>query len=253
MHREKELNELVERLKEAAGRNLNAVVLYGSGVDHEFHEGHSDLNILCLLNQAGGTAMSKLRPVGRWWWHKGHPAPLVFTIEELRHSADIFAIELLDIKQRHHMLLGEDFFADFDVPMALHRLQVERELRLAVVRLRQAFLRSHGRRSALAELMIASASTFATLFRHSLIALGEAPSVSHRGATDRFAALIGFDPAAFHTVLDLREGKKATKELSHDQSFAAYLDAVTRAAEEMDRLLAVKVTNSPKQTALAAS
>jgi hypothetical protein len=238
MHREKQLNELVKCLKEAAGGNLSAVVLYGSAADHEFHEGHSDLNILCLLNRVDGAALAKLRPVGLSWWHKGHPTPLVFTLEELRHSADVFAIELLDMKQHHHMLLGKDFFADLDVPMTLHRLQVEHELRTSVTRLRGAFLRSRGRRSELAELMIASASTFATLFRHSLLALGEAAPDSRGGAADRLAALVGFDPAAFHAVLDLREGKRAMREVNHEQMFGAYLDAVTRVAEEMDRLLA---------------
>ena len=52
MHREKELNEFVARLHEAAGENLRAVVLYGSAADHEFHEEHSDLNVLCLLRSA---------------------------------------------------------------------------------------------------------------------------------------------------------------------------------------------------------
>ena len=240
MHREKDLNELVKRLKEAAGGNLSAVVLYGSAADHEFHEGHSDLNILCLLNRLDGADLANLRPVGLWWWRKGHPTPLVFTLEELRHSADVFAIELLDIKQHHHMLLGEDCFADLDVPMTLHRLQVERELRTSVIRLRQAFLRSRGRRSELAELMIASASTFAALFRHSLIALGKTGPESRRGAADQLAELVGFDPAAFHTVLDLREGKTAAGEVNHKQTFAAYLDAVTRVAEGMDQLLATK-------------
>jgi hypothetical protein len=240
MHREKELNELVKRLREAAGANLSAVVLYGSGADHEFHEEHSDLNTLCLLSQLDGVALANLQPVALWWWRKGHPAPLVFTLEELRHSADVFAIELLDMKQHHRMLLGEDFFAHLDVPMGLHRLQVERELRISVIRLRQAFLRSRGRRSELADLMLASSSTFAALFRHSLIALGKTAPDSRRSAADQLAALVGFDPKPFHVVLDLREGKRATGKFNHEQTFGAYLDAMTQVAEGMDRLLAPK-------------
>jgi predicted nucleotidyltransferase len=240
MHRERALDELVKRLKEAGGANLTAVVLYGSAADHEFREEHSDLNILCLLQRLDAAMLAKLRPVGLWWWRQGHPTPLVFTLEELRDSADVFAIELLDMKQRHRMLLGEDFLEQLDVPMALHRLQVERELRTSVIRLRQAFLRSHGRRSELAELMIASASTFAALFRHSLIALGEAAPDSRRFAVDQLAARLGFDPAALHAVLDLREGKRRSGELDHERTFGAYLDAVTRVAEEMDRRLANK-------------
>lgn len=185
-------------------------------------------------------ALANLQPVALWWWRKGHPAPLVFTLEELRRSADVFAIELLDMKQHHRMLFGEDFLAHLDVPMALHRLQVERELRISVIRLRQAFLRSRGRRSELADLMVASSSTFAALFRHSLIALGETAPDSRRSAADQLAVLVGFDPKPFHVVLDLREGKRDTRKFNYEQTFGAYLDAMMHVAEGMDRLLALK-------------
>jgi hypothetical protein len=289
--KEKDLAELVERLQAALGTNLEAVVLYGSAApsldqkhgdqqerdsargserghesghesghaslhEHkevrEYHEEHSDLNVLGLLGRLDGGELSKLRPVGFWWWRKGHPAPLVFTLEELRRSADIFAIELLDMKQRHRLLFGRDFLASFDVPMKLHRLQVERELRTSVIRLRQLSLQSRGRRDELTELMIASASTFAALFRHALMALGEpAPDPaalsaplptldSRRVAADRLAARVGFDVAAFHLVLDLRDGKRSAADINPESVFAAYLNAVTQVAEAIDRLLEQK-------------
>lgn len=238
MHREKDLRELVRRLAEVAEANLVAVVLYGSAADHEFHEGHSDLNVLCLLQHSTGVDLARIQPVGLWWWRKGHPAPLVFTLQELRDSADVFAIELLDIKQRHVMLMGDDFLSGLEVPMSQHRLQVERELRTSVIRLRQAFLRSRGRRDEIAELMTASAATFAALFRHSLIALGQAAPDTRREAADQLAAKLGLDLAPFHVVLDLREGKRSAADRNPEQTFAAYLDAVTRVAEEMDRRLA---------------
>ena len=191
MSRESDLQELVERLKTAAGANLTAVVLYGSGADQDFRKEHSDLNILCLLKSVDAAELAKLQPAGVWWSRKSYPAPLIFTLRELQESADVFAIELIDMKARHRMLLGEDFLTEFEVPMTLHRLQVERELRTSVIRLRQAFLRLSANRAELTDLMIASASTFATLFRHALIALGETAPDSRREALDRLAAKIG--------------------------------------------------------------
>ena len=131
-------------------------------------------------------------------------------------------------------------WTDSRFPWRLHRLQVERELRTSVIRLRQAFLRSRGRRAELSELMIASASTFAALFRHALIALGETAPDSRREVLDRLAVKLGFDPAAVHAVLDVREGKRQPGEIDPEQTFAAYLDTVTRVAEEMDRRLAAR-------------
>jgi hypothetical protein len=240
MSRETDLAELVRRLRKAAEANLTSVVLYGSGVDDEFSEGHSDLNILCVVQSADAGQLKKVQPVANWWWKRGHPVPLIFTLTELRDAADIFAIELLDMKRRHRLLLGEDFLAAFDVPMGQHRVQVERELRISVVRLRQAFLKVRGRREELSDLLIASSSTFAALFRHSLIALGEPAPDSRRAATEQLAQVLGFDPAALCAVYDLRDGKGSASGADMEGLFGRYLDEVGRVAQEMDRRLAAR-------------
>jgi len=237
MDKEKDLIDLVGRLRQAAGANLRALVLYGSAVDHDVRE-HSDLNVLCLLHRLEGADLESLRVVGLWWWRKGHPPPLLFTFAELQSSADVFSIELLDMKARHRMLEGADFFAELEVPMVQHKLQVERELRVNVIRLRQSFLRWRGRRSELRELLIASASSFGTLFRHALIALGQEAPNSVREGADRLARVLALDAAPFHRVLDLREGNSTVSELNLQGVLASYLHLVTSVAEEIDRRLA---------------
>lgn len=235
---EKELSELVEKLKQAAGANLRSVVLYGSAASGEFQPQHSDLNVLCLLGRLDAAELAKLNSATSWWARKGHPAPLVFTLEELRRSADVFAIELLDIKTSHRMLHGEDVFSGLEVPMNLHTHQVERELHTNLIRLRQAFLAAPGDTKALGRLMNESVSTFVALFRHALIALGERPPQGKRAAVDALAMLLGFDAGGFHAVLDTREGKRGSQDVR--EVFASYLAAVMRVAEEVDRRLAAQ-------------
>ena len=111
MIKEQDLTDLVTKLKDAAGSNLLSVILYGSAATEEFHEGHSDLNILCVMQSLGRDDLGKLHAASAWWAKKGHPAPLFFTLDELHHSADVFAIELLDIKAAHRILHGEDLMA----------------------------------------------------------------------------------------------------------------------------------------------
>jgi predicted nucleotidyltransferase len=238
---EQDLKALVAKLKEAAGANLKSVVLYGSAVTGEFHSKHSDLNVLCLLERLDPAALEELNPPSRWWAGKGNPAPLVFTLEELRRSADVFAIELLDIKSSHRVLLGEDPFAQLEVPMSLHHLQVERELRNNLVRLRQHYLSApHDDKTSLG-LMTGSVSSFISLFRHALIALGQqSPAEPHQPkhtVVDRLATLLRFDPSGFHTVLEVREGKKSSKQVNAPAVFRAYLEAVARVVREVDERL----------------
>ena len=235
---QKDLGKLVEKVKNAAGTNLKTVVLYGSAAAGDFQPKHSDLNVLCVVDRLDAGQLQKLSPAASWWERKGHPAPLLFTLEELRRSADVFPIELLDIRASRRVLYGEDVFAALEVPMTQHREQVERELRTNLIRLRQSFLPASPDKAALLNLMSASVSTFVALFRHALMALGVEPPQAKRAVVDRLAELLGFDASGFHAILDAREGKPLQNAADVLATFEAYLAAVTRVTEEVDRRLA---------------
>ncbi len=204
---EAKLTDLVNRLKTTAGGNLRAVILYGSATSGEFREAYSDLNILCLVNSASSQDLEALHPVAEWWTRQGSSAPLIFTLDELNRSADVFSIELLDIKANHRVLHGDDFMANFEVPLRLHRIQVERELRSALIRLRQGIVAAPLSNRDHLGLMTQSISAFCALFRHAVIAMGQAAPLSKREAVSAVASITGADPSAFHAILDVREGK----------------------------------------------
>lgn len=235
---EKDLDQLVEKLKATAGTNLKAVVLYGSAAAGEFQPKYSDLNVLCVLERLEGAELEKLHVAAEWWTRKSQPAPLVFTLQSLRDSADVFPIELLDIKASRRVLFGEDVFAKLQVPMNLHRVQLERELRINLIRLRQSYLAGPNKPGRLMGLMTASVSTFATLFRHALIAIGQEPPKPKREVLNGLAALLGFDAAPFHAILDVRERKRKESEVDAAVTFRGYLEGITRVVEEVDRRLA---------------
>jgi predicted nucleotidyltransferase len=238
METEKQLNELVLKLKQGAAANLRSVVLYGSAVTGEFHPEHSDLNVLCVLEHVDAAELGKLSPAAAWWARKGHPAPLVFSQGELRQFADIFAIELVDIKANHRVLHGEDDLAALEVPMRLHSAQVERELSAGLIRLRRGLLVGGRDPKALLALMTSSVSAFATLFRHALVILGESPPERKREIFDRLAKLLGFNGAPFDAILDVREGKRRPSDVNVAAIFASYLEGATRVTQEIDRRLA---------------
>jgi hypothetical protein len=234
---ETKLTELVRRLKKALGKDLKAVVLYGSAVTGEFSSKHSDLNILCIVDRAGSPQLEELNPVARWWTGEGNPAPLVFTFDELQRSADVFAIELVDMKLHHRMLLGDDFFEQFEVPLRLHSLQLERELRTNWFRLREALLTAPQKKKAHLALMVSSVSAFCALFRHALWVLGNPMPANKREAVDGVAALTGGNPSAFHAILDLREGKRKQRRIDIEETLHSYFELVEVVTNEVDRRL----------------
>jgi hypothetical protein len=234
---EAKLKEFVDRLQAAAKDNLQAVALYGSAATGEFHEGHSDLNILCLVARAGLKELETLHGIAEWWIKKGNHPPLLFTRDELKRSADVFAIEFLDMKSRHRILFGEDFLTTLEVPLALHRSQVERELRTNWLRLRQAILAAPLDEKSHLEIMTQSLSTFCALFRHALFALGQPMPATKREAVTAAAALTAADPAAFQSLLEVREGKRKKDAIDVETSLHSYLAFVEALTNEVDHRL----------------
>jgi hypothetical protein len=234
------LDEFVQKLKSTAADNLKSVILYGSAATNEFHYEHSDLNVLCLLAKTDAASMEALHAPVEWWIRQGHRPPLVFALDELLRSADIFTIELLDMKSHHKILFGDDVLAGISVPLRNHSLQVERELRTDWLRLRQAMLVAPKKPKVHLELMVSSFSTFAALFRHALIALGETPGASKREAIDRIAQFAAADPAGFHTILDFREGKLKEREIDVQATLNRYFVFVEAVTDKFDRQLDVK-------------
>jgi hypothetical protein len=232
------LENFKQKLLEAAQNNLKAVVLYGSAAAGEYHKDHSDLNILCIVERVGAADLEALHVPVAWWRRKGYASPQVFTMAELHASADIFAIELLDMKARHRMIYGEDFFDALKVPMQLHKHQVERELRTNSIRLRQGILAIPPRDRVVVGLMDASISAFVILFRHALVALGESAPDTRREVIERIAQLFGASPDAFLAILDVREGKRKSSDLDASETLKGFVALVERVTDEVDRRLA---------------
>jgi hypothetical protein len=234
------LDELVQKLKAAAADNLKAVILYGSAATEEFHARHSDLNILCLVDQADAAHLEALHGPVEWWVRRGQRPPLVFTLDELRRSADIFTIELLDMKSRHRILYGENLLSEIDVPLRYHSIQVERELRTDWLRLREAILAAPKKPKVHLEIMVSSFSAFTALFRHALLALGEAPAETKREAIDRIAQFSGADPAGFQTILSLREEKVRGRDVDIVKTLNQYFAFVEAVTDKFDKQLDAK-------------
>jgi len=233
---ETKLAELVNRLKEAAGKNLESVVLYGSAARGNYQPGASDINILCTLVTMDLHELQLLAPVVHWWTRdEKEPAPLFFLTEELHRSTDVFAIESLDLKRAHRVLYGKDPIADLNVPMNLHRVQVERDLRLLLQRLRQHALLAGKNELEYTAILKRCDSSSLVLLRHTLLAFGEEPPSEPALLFERIAALTAADAHAFQEVHDFREGRKLDKDPF--QIYDHYIRALERVISAMDRLV----------------
>jgi predicted nucleotidyltransferase len=236
MTEEKLLTEFVEKMRAAADNNLASIILYGSAADGEFHPEYSDLNLLCVVSDTSFASVTKITPVANWWLGKKHHPPLVLTSQELKTSADVFSIEFLDMKQRYRVLYGEDVLRGLEVPMQLHRRQLEYELREKLFLLRQHVLLAGTDEKKLWEVILRSLSSFTTLFRHVLIELGEQGRKHSRDAVLDLSKRLNFSDSAFLQLLDVRAKKAGREQLRAADVAARYLQAIEQVVAAVDTM-----------------
>lgn len=229
------LKEFVAKLRGAAGDNLLSVVLYGSAADGEVHR-HSDFNLLCVLREASLAALTSIAPVTEWWHKEKEPAPLILKREELQSSADVFSIEFTDMKQLYRVLYGEDVLRTLDVPMHLHRFQLEYELREKLFLLRQHLLLAGKNDGRLWEAMLRSLSSFITLFRHVLIEFGHQAPAHSSEVVSELSKQLNFNASPFVQLLHVRERNKDHRDLRAERVAGQYLDAVEQVASAVDKM-----------------
>ncbi|HKF02657.1 MAG TPA: nucleotidyltransferase domain-containing protein [Candidatus Sulfotelmatobacter sp.] len=228
------IDEFVRRVREAGGSNVEGVILFGSAAAGDFHEGLSNVNLMCILRDTSLKALHALSPAAKWWDGKKQTPPLCMTKQELQRSTDVFTIELLDMQQHHRVLFGDDPLKDLQIPMDLHRVQVEYELREKLILLRQHLMLADANEARLWEVVLRSVSSLSTLFRHTLIALGESASTSRREAVAALAQRVGFDGGSILKVLDVREGKADRKKIDIVDLAARYLSSVEKVIAAVD-------------------
>lgn len=235
---ERQLSDLMERLKTALGDRLVSVVLYGSAAMGDWHQHSSDLNVLCVLNQLSPNELGQSEPIFRWWREQGNPPPLLLTEEEVRTSTDCFPMEFHDMQEHRRVLYGTDLIAGLEIDRSFYRAQVEHELRAKQIRLRQRAAEALANSDGLLKLMTASVSTFCVLARHALILSGHEPRWKKSEIAAALEQVMNRPLKGINEILAIRATGKRNAQMNTLSLLEAYLketDALVRFVDALDR------------------
>ncbi|HEX2078630.1 MAG TPA: nucleotidyltransferase domain-containing protein [Longimicrobium sp.] len=234
---EERARRFAEEMRRVYGAELASVVLYGSAARGEYRPGVSDLNVLVLLRELSPAALRRATEAARAWVAEGNPPPLMMSVDEWRGSADVWAIEVSDIRDAHVVLAGADPFEGIGIRLEDLRMQCERELKGKQIQLRERYLLFAGEPAELGQLLTRSFSTFLVLFRTVLRLSGEGGERDAEAVVRRLAERVGFDPAPLLEVHRARAGGEALRPQADAPVVAGYLDAVSRVVAHVDRLV----------------
>src|SRR5438477_8231359 len=109
--REKAIASLARDLPAALGDNLVSLLLYGSAARGDAVPGRSDINVLLVVRDASAATLHRASPVLQAWLAVAHAAPLIQSEADWAASADVFPIEIEDMRAGHRLLAGRDVLA----------------------------------------------------------------------------------------------------------------------------------------------
>jgi hypothetical protein len=232
---EQRVEEFAGQLEASLLDNLQSLLLFGSAADGQYVPGRSDINLLLVVGDGRVAALRPAAAAIAGWVRHGEPAPLVFSGEEWVASADVFPLEIEDMRGAHRLIRGRNPLPDVTTSRDHLRHQLEREVRGALLRLRTQYAAAAPDSGATAELLETSFRTFLVLFRATLRVAGREPPAARDVLVRDVAQTAGLDPAAFAWPLASRAGR-APRLAPFDPAGARYLDEIEKLAHFVNRL-----------------
>ena len=228
----------IDDLKASHGKNLAAVILYGSAAAGDFVRHQSDYNLLIALNEILPKDLRNAHACMREWVKMGHPIPVYFTVSELQTAADVFPIEFHNMERARKVLYGTDVLANIVISDDFLRHQTEYELRSKLIRLRRQYIPASASVEGLITLMAESLSSFATLFRAVLLLFGLEPPVTKHEIVALTAQHLKIEGAVFEKIFNIRENNfaQALDEREANLLFGDYMREIELVIAAVDNL-----------------
>lgn len=224
--------EFKKELSETLGAGLKSIVLFGSRVSGEYREGLSNVNLLVLVDDIHWDNLRRLEGPLKSWTRHGHTMPVLLQADEVAIYARSLPIEFSDIRDYYEVLHGVDPFEGFSFDDSHLRAQVEQELAVKQLKLRQTLALYGADQKRVRELLLTSFSSILTLFRAAYRVKTKAGNLRKMDAADRLAEIVPFESAVLHRI---QEQKIRRKEDELGYVARNYLDIIEKVVQFLGR------------------
>jgi len=156
---------LLTQLQKDLDDNLLSLCVVGSALTDDFHPKYSDINTVLVVQRRSHQLLKQLAGYGKSMGKRKLRAPLLMTMEYIEQSLDVFGVELLDFQFNHVVVYGRDPFGELTFRKENIRLQCERQLKAALIRLRQGYIQALGKPKYVANLLMECVKELLVLLR----------------------------------------------------------------------------------------
>ena len=213
-----------------------AILVYGSAARGEFLQGYSNVNVLIVLERITQPVLQQWSGVQQRWSGERIVAPLFLTHEDLQQSADVFPLELLDIKERHVLLEGRDPFPELHVNLTQLFLQCRQEVHANLLRVRQWYVEGWARVEAIQTLLPLSVTALLPCLRGLYRLLDRPSNLKSPEVLDELNATLDLDPSVFLEVWRLKRGLSTPGKHELPKLLARYLTGLGQLVDRIESM-----------------
>ncbi len=221
-----ELNRFLERLKEHFTNRLISVGLHNLGVTSFLNRN----GVFIVLDRVEPDDLMKIKGV-YFRFKKHYSTPMVVNRSFFKKAADVFCMEILELKENAVILYGENPFSGLEVRDEDLRRQIEYELRSKLLTLKGAFIDLPLDRKVIDNIAYRSMYNFLLILRNMMRLKGKL--INDATVVEEFEKMFGVSLNAFKVLRD-------TPDMKFDKLldvFKEYLKEVEELVEISDRLL----------------
>jgi hypothetical protein len=215
---------------------LQAVCLCGEAAGESYRPLRSPLSLVVVLAAVTPQALRATAGCVARWRRQRLAVPLLFDQAYIGSARDVFPLEFLDLRDRHHLLFGEDPFAGLEIDLAHLRIEVEEHLRGKLLHLYEAYLEAAGSRRSVRALLVDSAPGFEITLRGMLrLRGGERPP----GAAQLLSVVeqaFGVALPVLRRLASVRAGEASIARDEVEWVFDSYVDEVRSLVGVVDTL-----------------
>lgn len=236
------LEGLVRDLRERHGEALLAVALTGEAAGPAYRPRRSPLEVAVVLREVTPEALRRTRDRVGAWRRRRIPPPLLLDPLYLASAGDVFPLELLELRENHLLLEGEeDPFAELRFDAGHLRLEVEEQLRGKLLHLWEAYLGAGRSRRRLRQVLTQTPPAFELALRGLLRvadAEGAPPPADPEARLSAVEARFDLSLPVFHRLERARHSGERLPRGELESLFERYLAevrAIVRAADGLAR------------------
>ena len=215
------------------GARLRAVLVFGTHARPHPRTVKAPVQTLALVDALAYADLAAGAERAGDWRARGLDMPLLMPASEFRQSLDAFPLEYGDIIAHHILVRGEDPFVGLAVAPEDLRRACEVNVRSHAIHLREGFLLAAHAPREIANLIVASATPFASLIQTFALVTGAPRQMPPAALAAHVGRVTGLDAELLDRLLRIEEDR-ALDPSEAVQLYPPYLDAVHGLVQAID-------------------